>query len=270
MRTYSLAYLTVNTSSAPQAVSMAAELGYGFVGLRLQANAPGAPHQSYLEDVAVQRETLARMKDTGVQVFDLEIIRIGPQFEPLHYRALLEAGAALKARAVLVAADDTDEHRLAQNYARLCEFTKPYGLSADLEFMPWTGVKDAAAALRVVDLAGRPDNAGILVDALHFGRSATRLADIAALPPQLLHYAQMCDAPAGLHFSTDEMIHSARQQRMLPGEGSIDVKGLFAALPADIPVSVEIPEFQRAARLGEKTWARQALQATKQALGDLD
>ena len=270
LRSYSLAYLTVNASSAPQAVRIAAELGYGHVGLRLQPNAPGAPHQRYLEDAAAQRETLACLRDTGVQVFDLEIIRIGPQFEPLHYRALLEAGAALRARAVLVAADDSDAQRLAQNYARLCAFAQPYGLTADLEFMPWTGVKDAAAALRVIDLAGRPDNAGILVDALHFGRSTTSLADVAALPPRLLHYAQMCDAPAGLHFTTDEMVHTARQERMLPGEGSIDVRGLFSALPRDIPVSVEIPAFRRAAQAGEKAWARQALKATRQALGDLD
>jgi len=270
MRNYSLAYLTVNQSSAPEAVGIAAALGYGHVGLRLQPNAPGAPCQVFLDDARMQRETLACLADTGVQVFDLEIIRIGTQFDPVAYRPLLEAGAALKARAVLVASDDSDEQRLAHNFARLCECMQPYGLSADLEFMPWTGVKDAAAALRVVRLAGQPANAGILVDALHFGRSTTSLADIAALPPGLLHYAQICDASAGLHFSTEEMVHTARHQRLLPGEGTIDLAGLFAALPDTLPVSVEIPDFQRAAQLGEKAWAAMALHASRELLGDLD
>ena len=268
MRSYSLAYLTASRASVPQAIAIAAQTGYGFVGLRLQPNAPGAPFQAFIDDAALQRETLARMADTGVQVFDLEIIRIGEHFDPAAHRALMDAGAALKARAVLVAADDSDAQRLAQHYAQLCESLRPYGLSADLEFMPWTGVKDAQAALRVIDLAGRPANAGILVDALHFGRSTTRLADIAALPPQLLHYAQICDAQAGLHFTTEEMIFHARQQRMLPGEGTIDVQGLFAALPADIPVSVEIPELQRAAQIGDQAWAALALQASQRLLGD--
>jgi sugar phosphate isomerase/epimerase len=268
-RTYSLAYLTANESSVPEAIGIASDLGYASVGLRLKPNTPGAPFQTFIEDVQVQRETLARMADTGVTVFDIEIIRIGEVFDPLPYRALLEAGAALQAKAVLVAADDSHETRLAQHYAQLCEFIQPYGLTADLEFMPWTGVKDAKAALRVMALAGHPKNAGILVDALHFGRSTSTLADIACMPPHLLHYAQMCDAKAGLNFSTEELIHTARQERQLPGEGSIDLKGLFNALPSDVPVSIEIPDMVRAKAIGDKAWAEKALQATRHTLGDL-
>ena len=268
MRTYSLAYLTANASTVPQAIGIAAEVGYRFVGLRLQPNGPGAPFQSFIDDVSVQRETLARMADTGVQVYDLEIIRIGEQFDPRVHRPLLEAGAALKARAVLIAADDGNEQRLAQHYAQLCEFMQPYGLTADLEFMPWTGVKDAQAAMRVVQLAGSPKNAGILVDALHFGRSTTSLQDIAAIPHELLHYAQMCDAQAGLNFTTEQLIHTARQARLLPGEGNIDVKGLFTTLPQDLPVSVEIVNLERSAPIGDRAWAELCLHATQKVLGD--
>lgn len=269
LRTYSLAYLTANDASVPEAIDIAAELGYSSVGLRLKPNVPGAPFQSFIDDAQLQRETLARMADTGVSVFDIEIIRIGEVFDPAPYRALLDAGAALNAKAVLVAADDTHEQRLAQHYAQLCEFMQPYGLTADLEFMPWTGVKDANAALRVMALAGHPKNAGILVDALHFGRSTSTLQDIANIPNQFVHYAQMCDAVAGLHFTTEELIHTARQERLLPGEGSIDLKGLFKALPSNVPVSIEIPNMVRAKGMGDKAWAKKALQATRQTLGDL-
>jgi sugar phosphate isomerase/epimerase len=144
----------------------------------------------------------------------------------------------------------------------------PYGLTADLEFMPWTAVKDAKSALRVIDLAGRPSNAGILVDALHFGRSTTSLADIAAIPRALLHYAQMCDAQAGLNFTTEALIHTARQERLLPGEGNIDVTGLFATLPQDLPVSVEIVNLERSKPIGDKAWAELCLKATQKVLGD--
>lgn len=269
LRTYSLAYLTANESSVPQAIGIAAELGYSSVGLRLKPNAPGAPYQSLIEDPPVLRETLAMMADTGVTVFDIEIIRIGEVFDPLPYRPLLEAGATLNAKAVLVAADDANEQRLAQHYAQLCEFMQPYGLTADLEFMPWTGVKDAKSALRVMTLAGQPRNAGILVDALHYGRSTTSLEDIASLPSHLLHYAQMCDAEAGLNFSQEQLIYTARQARLLPGEGSIDLKGLFKALPKDVPVSIEIPNMLRAKAMGDKAWAEKALLATQQILGDI-
>lgn len=270
-RIYSLAYLTSNTLTPPQAVRLAGELGYSFVGLRLLPNAPGAPQQFLIGQPEVLRETVAAQNDTGVGVFDLEIIRIAAGFDSRSCLPLLEAGAALKAKAVLVAGDDTDEARLTENYARLCELMQPYGLTADLEFMPWTAVPDAKAALRVINAAGRPGNAGILVDALHVARSGTTLDDIRAIPRELLHYAQICDAPTsapppqgiGRPFTVEDMIHTARCERLLPGEGGIELSSLFAALPQDLPVSVEVPHEKRLAELGPTEWARQALAASR-------
>jgi sugar phosphate isomerase/epimerase len=254
-RVYSLAYLTSHRCTPAEALRVAAATGYAFVGLRLWPNAPGAPQQHVLGLPEVLRETVAVQRDTGVGVFDMEIIRIGAQFDPHTWDALFDAGAALNARAILVAGDDTDEARLSANYARLCAVMQPYGMTADLEFMPWTAVPDAKAALRIVTNAGKPPNAGILVDALHFGRSHTTLADIRAIPRDLLHYAQICDAQAGTHFTTEQMIHSARCERLLPGDGTIDVQGLFDALPADLPISVEVVNFAREAKANPSEWA---------------
>lgn len=255
MRPYSLAYLNAHRCTPPEAVRVAAATGYQFAGLRLWPNGPSAPQQFLIDRPDVLRETLAAMADTGVGIFDVEIIRIGDSFDPHTWDSLYDACAALKAKAILVAGDDTNEARLTENYARLCEVMAPYGLTADLEFMPWTAVKDANTALRVVQNAGMPANAGILVDALHFGRSTTTLDDIRALPRQLLHYAQICDATAGTHFSTEDMIHTARCARLLPGEGNIDVRGLFAALPADLPVSVEVVHHEREKTADPTQWA---------------
>jgi len=99
---------------------------------------------------------------------------------------------------------------------------KPYGMTADLEFMPWTAVPHARAALSVIEAAGMPPNAGILVDALHFDRSATTLDDIRA--------------------------------------------GLFAALPADLPVSVEVVHLERMRAMDPAEWARQCLEASRRYL----
>lgn len=266
MRSYSLAYLTAANLTPPQMLAAAAQLGYGHVGLRLRPNAPGAPYQPLLGDAAILRETLAVQRDTGVGVFDIEIVRIDAAFDPQAYLPMFEAAAALQARAVLVAGDDTDLARLADNYARLCAVLQPYGMTADLEFMPWTAVPHAQAALRTVQAAGSPVNAGILVDALHVARSHTTLDDLRALPPGLLHYAQICDAPAGKDFTVEQMVHTARCERLLPGEGGIDPARIFAALPADVPVSVEVPHQVRVAQVGDVEWARQALAASRRLL----
>ena len=261
-RVHSLAYLSSHRCAPEQAVRVAAQTNYAFVGLRLWPNTPGAPQQHLIGEPVALRETLAAMRDTGVGVFDLEIIRINADFDPHTWDALYDVGAQLQARAILVAGDDHDEVRMTDNYARLCEVMQPYGMTADLEFMPWTAVQDAASALRIVRNAGMPSNAGILVDALHFGRSTTTLDDIRAIPRGLLHYAQICDATAGTHFSTDHMIHTARCARDLPGEGTIDLHGLMSALPADLPISVEVVNFSREANTPPPAWAAQCLAAS--------
>jgi len=261
-RALSLAYLSSHRCTPAQAMAIAAEAGYAHVGLRLWPNAPGAPQQHLIDQPDALRETLAVQRDTGIGVLDLEIIRIGPEFDPHHWDALYTLGAQLQARAILVAGDDMQESRLSDNYARLCEVMRPYGLSADLEFMPWTAVRDANTALRVLRQADWPSNAGILVDALHFGRSHTSLEDIRAIPRGLLHYAQICDAQAGLDFSTEQMVHTARCARDLPGEGTIDLPGLFDALPADLPVSIEVVHLEREAQCSPLEWARQCLRAS--------
>lgn len=267
MRRYSLAYLTAHTLTPPQSVDLAAELGYAYVGLRLLPSVPGGAFQPLVDDAALLRETIARLKDTGVGVMDLEVIRIGAQFDANACTRMLETGAALQARTLLVIGEDPDESRLAASLAALCAKVAPYGMTVDLEFLPWNAVPDARAALRVVQRAGNPPNAGVLVDALHVARSATTLADLAAVPRHQLHYGQICDAPAGGPFTVEELIHTARLERLLPGEGGIDLAGIFGQLPPAMPLSVEIPHHVRMPQLGVREWARQALAASRAVMG---
>lgn len=259
---YSLAHLTVLALPPPEVISVAAQAGYDFGGLRLLPAAPGGPAYNLMDDEAMMRETLARIKDTGVGVFDLEIVRINDSFNPNAYQAFLEAGARLGGKAILIGVDDEDEQRRADNYARFCEAAKPFGLCPNIEFMPWTAVKNLNAAYAMLQRAGEPENAGILIDALHFGRSATTLDDVRALPRKWMQYAQICDAPAIENPTMEDYIHAARIERLLPGEGGIDVQALWNCLPADLPVSIELPTVSRA-HLKPVEWAAMTLDAAK-------
>jgi sugar phosphate isomerase/epimerase len=268
-RAYSLAYLTIAALSPVNAVKLAAKLGYQYVGTRLAPATPGGSFSPLIDDAALLRETLAAMADTGVEVFDVEIIRLGATSKTEDFARFLECSAALRARAILVAGDDPDEARLTDTYAAFCRAAAPYGLSADLEFMPWTKVPDCRTAMRIVEAAGQP-NGGILVDALHMARSATSMADIVAIPCARLNYAQICDAPGELPTTVEGLTHTARSARLLPGEGGIDLVELFRRLPRDLPVSIEIPNDERVRQLGEEAWARAALAATKAVLAAVD
>lgn len=256
---FSLAHLTFAPLSPPEAIELAARLGYGAVGVRLLPAAPGGDWSPLIEDAALLARTRAAIAATGVGVFDVEIVRIGPDFTVERVRRFLEVAAAIDAKAILVAGDDPDERRLTASYAAFCEAAAPLGLTADLEFMPWTAVPNAAAAARVVEASGA-ENGGVLVDALHFARSATSFADVAALPRRRLHYAQLCDASAVVPATVEGLVHDARKARLLPGEGGIDLVGLLRALPADLPISLEIPNDARQTALGVETWARLAIE----------
>lgn len=269
MPTLSLAYLTYAPLPPPDAVALAADLGYGAVGVRALPVAPGAAFDPLIEDPHLLRETVARCRDTGVAVYDVEIVRLGPDFDPERVRPFLETCEALGARAVLVAGDDPEEARLTASFAAFCAAAAGHGITGDLEFMPWTTVPDARTAHRIVAAARQP-NGRVLVDTLHAGRSATTLADIAALPAALLGYAQICDAPAAVPTTDAGLIHTAREARLIPGEGGIDLVGILAQLPPDLAVSVEIPNAEGLAAHGPREWARRARDATRDILARRD
>lgn len=259
---YSLAYLTSAPMAPPDALVLAEKLGYQAIGVRIAPAAPGGDFSPLATDPALLRETIRCIEDTGVPVFDVEIARLGADFKADHFAAFLETAGRLKARAILVAGDDPDEARPTESFAAFCHAAAPYDLTADIEFMPWTAVKNARAALRIVTNAGEP-NGRVLVDALHAARSATTLDDIVGLPRELLSYAQLCDAPAGIPASNDELIHTARCARLLPGDGGIDLAGVVRALPDDLPLSLEIPNDEWLPKLGAEEWGRRALAAAR-------
>ncbi len=264
-RVFSLAYLTAAPLSPPDAVDLAARLGYAHVGLRALPAMPGGDAAPLVTDAALLRATLARMAATGVTVFDMEIVRIGPEFSVEGLRPFLDVSHRLGASAVLVAADDPEEARLTASFAAFSDAAAEAGLTADLEFMPWTTAPDCRTARRIVEGAGRP-NGRILVDSLHAARSATTLDDLAALPRSLLSYAQICDAPAEIPATAEGLIHTARQARLLPGDGGIDLSAMFRSLPADLPVSIEIPHAVLKARHGVESWARMAIEKARAVL----
>lgn len=264
---YSLAYLTSAPLAPPEALALAEKLGYQAIGVRIAPAAPGGDFSPLSTNPAMLRETIRRIDDTGVPVFDVEIARLGADFKPDHFAPFLETAGKLNARAILVAGDDPDEARLTDSFAKFCRAAAPYGLTADLEFMPWTAVKNAKAALRIATNAGEP-NGRVLVDTLHAARSDTTVDDIASLPRTFLSYAQLCDAPAGIPATHEALIHTARAARLLPGDGGIDLRGLVRALPEDLSLSLEIPNDEWLPKLGAEEWGRRALAAARRIVAE--
>ncbi|WP_353643357.1 TIM barrel protein [Mesorhizobium sp. WSM2239] len=261
----SLAFLTLFDCGPVGAVRIAGETGYDMVGLRLLPAAPTEAPYPLITDPALLRETVAALRETGVSVGDVEIARLKPETEISTFERFVDHAAQLGARHVLVAGDDPDHSRLTGTFAGFCRLARNYGLTADLEFMPWTAVPNLASARAIVEAAGEP-NGGVLVDALHWDRSGGTIEEVQALPAKLINYVQFCDGSADYDRSDEGLIRIARSARLNPGEGGIDCVGLASAIPDGVTISVEVPNRELASTLGPKARAEAALAAARRVL----
>lgn len=262
----SLAFLTVFDVGPVAAIQAAAAAGYDRIGLRLLPAAPGEADYPLMTDDDLLAQVQKTLHTTGITVGDVEIIRLNTDPDWPLFARFCQRAQALGAKHVLVAGDDPDPERLTASFARFCDLAALHGLTADLEFMPWTRVPDLATARHVVETAARA-NGGVLIDALHLDRAGSTLAEVAALPRHLINYVQFCDGPRGFDSDHAALIRVARCERLLPGEGGIDLAGLARVIPPDVPISLEIPNRQRALTQSAAMRATQALAALRRIIG---
>jgi sugar phosphate isomerase/epimerase len=267
-RLFSLSYLTLECGPV-ETVEHAAAAGYDLAGLRMMPAVDGGRAFPLFAEPGLLAETIARSRDTGVGILDVEIARIDGRNSVADWLPMLEAAARVGARTVIAAGDDPQRSRMTDTFAGLCAAAARFGLTVNLEFTPWTALCDARMALDVVEASGA-DNAEVLIDTIHVARSATTLADLRAIPASRMSYLQICDAPAGIPASREELLYTARQERLLPGEGGVDIEEQVAALPTGLIVSVEIPSHARVASLGAREWARRTLDVSRDAMTRFD
>jgi len=266
-RQISLGALTVMELAPDSMVACAADAGYDCVGLRLLPATREEPSWPCVGDTPLVREIERRLADTGVRMLDIEIFRLLPETGVENFLPALETGARLGATQVLVGAYDPEPERLADRFAALCDLGAPLGLSMNIEPMPWTEVKNVVQGVRLLDAVDR-HNAGLLVDPIHFDRAGDVPASIDRISRARLRYVQICDAPAERPTDKETLIFHARNERLMPGDGALDLMGILRAMPHDIPIAVEVPmktlardvsALERAKRIRAKTEALLAM-----------
>ncbi len=262
---FSLAHLTVLGLAPPEMVRVAARTGYQSVGLRLIAVTDTTPGYPLMHHPAMLRATRTALAETGIGVLDIEFVRITPELAPASLEPFLAAGAELGARHVITAPYDPDLGRLADRLGAITDLAAGYGLGAVLEFFPWTCVPDLATAVRVVEAAARP-RTGILVDTLHFDRSGSTLADLDGIPAARLPFVHVCDAPVQARYTTEELLHAGRAERLPPGEGGVDIRGILRHMPTGIPVALEVPMTALTAAVGAEAVALRVREAAARLL----
>jgi sugar phosphate isomerase/epimerase len=236
----SLSYYTVPELGPVETVHAAADAGFDLVGLRLLHGQPGGGEAPLLQDHGLRRETMRALEARGVRALDASGARVVPGTNVDAFDRLLDAAAEMGARHILSTIDDAETARVVERMGRLCDKAAERRLTVDLEFVPWMAVPDLASADRLVTAVDRP-NFGIAVDALHFHRSGSTPARLAAVARDRLRYLQICDAAAVRPDGRDGLLQEATKARLVPGDGAIDLVGILRAMPGGVPIAIEVP-----------------------------
>lgn len=224
-----------------QFVELAADLGCRRIGLALAPilqNHLDYPVWSLREDASLRREMSAAMADRAVAISLGDGFLIRPGADIRAAASDMDLMRNLGAARLNVVSIDPDRGRGLDQLAAFAEMAEARGLEATLEFVPGLPIGDLPTAMAAIAHVGKP-NFRVLIDAMHLFRSGASAADVAALDPALIGYAQLCDVPLISRF--DNYADEARYERLPPGEGELPLFDLIAALPRDTVVGLEIP-----------------------------
>lgn len=153
---------------------------------------------------------------------------------------------------------------VVERFAGVCDRAADHGLTVAFEFLPWTGVPDAAACWDVVAAADRP-NGAVILDVWHHFRGADDDDQIRAIPPDKIVALALSDAAADV---VGDLVEDTTAHRLPPGMGAFDLErviGVVAGLGCDIPVVAEILSRTQAA-LPVREAAKRAHEATGRVL----
>jgi sugar phosphate isomerase/epimerase len=242
----SLSPLTLLPCSPLELIDAAQDAGFDAVGLRLFPVMP--TDADVMGDRGLQKAIQQRLSTSGLQVLDVEVVRISPETDVAALRPSLQFAADVGARTFAVTAPlrndykPEDEPGTVQLLRDLCDVASQYGIKITVEFMIFRGVGTLEEAVRLVNLVDHP-NLGICVDALHLQRSGGTPESLGAVESSLLSCFQICDAPAE---APQDVQREARFGRLYPGEGALPLSRILDVLSPDIPVAVEAPAFAHA------------------------
>lgn len=243
-----LSALSVLPCSPLEQIDAARAAGFDGVDLRL---VPGmAGDVDVMADAALRRAIERRLAQTRLRVGVVEVLRVGPDTDVAAAASALRFAGDIGAHGMVVTTLPPGEGLrpdvagTARRLADLADITARHGLLVLVEFMVYRGVVPSLdAAVRLLAQAGHPA-LRICLDALHLHRSGGTPQAVSAVDAALLGCLQLCDAARD---APADLADEARYDRRYPGEGQLPLLELLQAVPADLPIGVEVPSRAHAA-----------------------
>jgi 4-hydroxyphenylpyruvate dioxygenase len=183
-------------------------------------------------------EVAARCRDLGLAI-DLfqplrDVVGVAPalftdrlRFAEAKFEVMERLGATRTLLCSAVHPDATADLDLAaEQLAAVGVRAAERGFTLAYEALAWgTGINRVGQAWEVVNRAGMPE-AGLAVDTFHLLARGDDETALAGIPGDRVAYLQVADAP---HLSMD-VLEWSRHHRCFPGQGSLDVVGVVAAV----------------------------------------
>jgi sugar phosphate isomerase/epimerase len=224
------------------------------------------PDWSLEGDPVLQREVKAALHDNGIYIALGEGFRVRPDGDVRDRAAQLDLMAELGARRINAVSMETDIARTHDQLAILQAMVAERGMAFTIEFAPPNAINNLAAGLRAIDYVGR-GKCSLLVDAMHFFRSDATVDELAALDPDLIGYAQLCDVPMAPQ--RDTYMAEAMFARLVPGDGKLPLAEFVAALPRDLDIGIEVPNLDAVLAAGSPAGIAEHAVAAARRITDL-
>jgi sugar phosphate isomerase/epimerase len=222
-------------------VELAADLGCRHMSavVRGQELVPlGYEPFSLKDDPTLRKDVLAAMNHRGVAISLGDGFLVLPGAEMDAFRADLDVLAELGVPRINTVSLDPDLSRTFDQFAALTELAAQRNIETDVEPVPGLTVGDLPTAVAALEYVGRPDFR-LLIDTMHLVRSGSGAADLAALDPGHIGYAQLNDTT--LRPRIESYMEEAMFERMVPGEGELPLGDILSALPSDVVIELEVP-----------------------------
>jgi sugar phosphate isomerase/epimerase len=222
-------------------VDLTADLGCRYMSAVVQGGplVPlGYPPFSLKDDAALRRDMLAAMNHRGVTISLGDGFLVLPDADIRGRVTDLDVLAELGVPRINVVSLDPDLGRTFDQFAILTDLAAQRGLETVVEPVPGLTVGDLPTALAAREHVGRSDFR-LLIDTMHLVRSGSSAADVVAIDPDQIGYAQLNDTT--LRPRIDNYMEEAMFERMVPGEGELPLHDILSALPPDIVIELEVP-----------------------------
>ncbi len=222
-------------------VAAAHHAGFQRVSIRLVRPPDGSGrYAGNALSAAAQDALRVQVANLGMAIEEVEYARLTPDCRAEDFEPLLEGAARMGARDIVAIAYGFESGAaLTEAFSELCRRAATYEIGVLLEFIAISSVATVEAAQRVVQLAQAP-GARITVDILHLIRSGGSPDSLAAIDPSLIGSGQICDAPLVAPIGVEAQRHEMGLARLPPGDGALPIRSFVEAMPADVPIGVEV------------------------------